>query len=59
MYYMSDRNMFYWVSLSLISGGKLQLNVFPNHEISTGAVVSYNDNKWHVVTIVITKSFIQ
>ena len=56
---MCDDNKFYWVSLSLINGGKLQLNVFPSHELSTGSAVSYNDNKWHVVSNVITESLIQ
>ena len=62
--YMTDSpNRFYYVSLSLVTGGRLQLNVFPRNELITGSngkvAVSYNDNKWHVVTILISQTGIQ
>jgi hypothetical protein len=64
LFYLQDANEFYYISLSLVKGGAIELRVFPQYEINTstgegGKSTVYNDNKWHTVTVVITQSMIQ
>ncbi len=62
--YLQDTNLMYFVSLSLVEGGALELRVFPQYEINTsvgesGKSTAYNDNEWHAVSIVVKQNMIQ
>jgi hypothetical protein len=64
--YMADvPNRYYFLSLAMVDGG-LELRVFPEYEVNTARVAAavskpatYNDNRWHTVSVYITETRIQ